>query len=326
MRTDGKDTLFAAVTDRQNSLTAVRDAASGLMERYAYKPWGMRRDADDWTKNVRCDDEVKTRFDRGYCMHQHLPHYGLIDMFGRMYDPYLCQFVSADPYVQAPESWLCHNRFAFCMQNPVMYTDPDGRIACFIPILFGVVAGVINVAVKCHNGQVNNFWQGLGAFGVGFTAGAVSTLVFAGASAAIGSMGFMNAFACGFVSEFAMNTVQSIGNSAMFGDRVMSAPDMLKSCTVSGLTAGAIGGVMAARSGLNFWTGKASTLTATPKTPETAVREAVEEKVVGKDAIGAEKFEGNGIFVTDKFLIDQTFLSEIIQQIDEEMINIGVRI
>ena len=43
VRTDGKDTLFAAVTDRQNSLTAVRDAASGLMGRYAYKPWGMRR-------------------------------------------------------------------------------------------------------------------------------------------------------------------------------------------------------------------------------------------------------------------------------------------
>ena len=80
VRTDGADTLFAAVTDRQNSLTAVMDAATGQVERYAYKPWGMRRDAEDWTKNVLSDHP--SRFSRGYCMHEHLSEFGIIDMGG----------------------------------------------------------------------------------------------------------------------------------------------------------------------------------------------------------------------------------------------------
>ena len=74
------DTLFAAVTDRQNSLTAVMDVAAGRAERYAYKPWGMRRDAEDWTKNVLSDHP--SRFSRGYCMHEHLSEFGIIDMGG----------------------------------------------------------------------------------------------------------------------------------------------------------------------------------------------------------------------------------------------------
>ena len=37
VRTDGKDTLFATVTDRQNSLTAVMDVATGLTPLSWYK-------------------------------------------------------------------------------------------------------------------------------------------------------------------------------------------------------------------------------------------------------------------------------------------------
>ena len=37
VKTAGKDTLFAAVTDRQNSLTAVMDVATGLTPLSWYK-------------------------------------------------------------------------------------------------------------------------------------------------------------------------------------------------------------------------------------------------------------------------------------------------
>lgn len=43
VRTGGKDTLFTVVNDRQNSLTAVMDVATGKVEKFAYEPWGMRR-------------------------------------------------------------------------------------------------------------------------------------------------------------------------------------------------------------------------------------------------------------------------------------------
>ena len=69
VKTDGKDTLFAAVTDRQNSLTAVMDVATGKIEKFSYKPWGMRRNPANWSENVVTD--YPTRFSRGYCMHEH---------------------------------------------------------------------------------------------------------------------------------------------------------------------------------------------------------------------------------------------------------------
>ena len=125
VKTAGKDTLFAAVTDRQNSLTAVMDVATGKIEKFSYKPWGMRRNPANWSENVVTD--YPARFSRGYCMHEHMPQLGLINMGGRIFDERTNQFLSADPYRQAPESWLNCNRFGYCMGNPVMYTDPDGE-------------------------------------------------------------------------------------------------------------------------------------------------------------------------------------------------------
>ena len=33
-------------------------------------------------------DNINTTFDRGFCMHEHYRDFGLINMNGRMYDPY----------------------------------------------------------------------------------------------------------------------------------------------------------------------------------------------------------------------------------------------
>ena len=37
---------------------------------------------------------------RGYCGHEMLPEYGLIDMRSRVYDPAVGRFLSCDNYVQ----------------------------------------------------------------------------------------------------------------------------------------------------------------------------------------------------------------------------------
>ena len=185
VRTDGKDTLFAAVTDRQNSLTAVMDVATKKVERCAYEPWGIR--SKDALRQTGGTTYKTARFLRGYCMHEHLPELGVIDMGGRMYDERTYQFLSPDPYLQNPALWLNHNRYAYCMQNPVMYTDPDGE---WVHILVGaVMGGAINLAMNWDNTQ--GFWQGFTSFVIGAGAGAsvaatfgASLGVFLGVSAA----------------------------------------------------------------------------------------------------------------------------------------------
>ncbi len=63
---------------------------------------------------------------RGFTGHEHIDEVGLIHMNGRVYDPQLGRFLSADPHVQAPYSSQSYNRYAYAMNNPLKYTDPSG--------------------------------------------------------------------------------------------------------------------------------------------------------------------------------------------------------
>ena len=212
VRTDGKDTLFAAVTDRQNSLTAVMDVATGKVEKFSYKPWGMRRNPANWSENVVTDQPA--RFARGYCMHEHLPQLGLINMGGRIFNERTNQFLSPDPYRQAPESWLNCNRFGYCMGNPVMYTDPDGE---WVHILVGlIVGGAINLAANWDNCQ--GFWQHFTAFAVGAGSGALVAATGGAAGASFGMLVGVSSGSCALTMATNNVIAQTGENFAGFGN------------------------------------------------------------------------------------------------------------
>lgn len=63
---------------------------------------------------------------RGYTGHEHLDGFGLINMNGWMYDPVIGRVLSPDAYVQAPGCTQSYNRYSYCMNNPLRYTDPSG--------------------------------------------------------------------------------------------------------------------------------------------------------------------------------------------------------
>jgi len=47
-------------------------------------------------------------------------------MNGRLYDPTLGRFFSADPIVQAPYNLQSYNRYSYVLNNPLSLTDPSG--------------------------------------------------------------------------------------------------------------------------------------------------------------------------------------------------------
>ncbi|WP_289858210.1 RHS repeat-associated core domain-containing protein, partial [uncultured Muribaculum sp.] len=51
-----------------------------------------------------------------------------INMNGRLYDPLLARFFSPDNYVQQPTNSQNFNRYSYCLNNPLKYTDPSGEL------------------------------------------------------------------------------------------------------------------------------------------------------------------------------------------------------
>ena len=93
------------------------------MERYAFDPWGTRRNPDQWEQK---DTRTKWITNRGYTGHEHLDAFNIINMNGRVYDPATGMFFSPDPFIQSPGDWVNYNRYSYCMGNPMRYTDPSG--------------------------------------------------------------------------------------------------------------------------------------------------------------------------------------------------------
>ena len=62
-------------------------------------------------------------------------------MNGRIYDPLLGRFLSADLVVQAPFSLQSYNRYSYVMNNPLTLTDPTGFT--FSELVYGVAAGLV---------------------------------------------------------------------------------------------------------------------------------------------------------------------------------------
>jgi len=68
-----------------------------------------------------------------------------------LYEPVIGRFLSPDPYVQAPDFSQSYNRYAYCFNNPLIYTDPTGEI---FGTIFGLVADLFNnVFVRSPKGE-----------------------------------------------------------------------------------------------------------------------------------------------------------------------------
>ena len=54
---------------------------------------------------------------------------GLYYLQSRYYDPVSCRFVNADKYASTGQGQVGHNVFAYCNNNPILYSDISGRMA-----------------------------------------------------------------------------------------------------------------------------------------------------------------------------------------------------
>jgi RHS repeat-associated protein len=120
---NNQDSIFYIHKDYLGSYEVISNQNGTVKERYNFDPWGRRRNAADWSYN----NIAETHFlDRGFTGHEHLDQFNLINMNGRVYDPLMAMFLSPDNFVQSPDLTQNLNRYTYCLNNPLKYTDPSG--------------------------------------------------------------------------------------------------------------------------------------------------------------------------------------------------------
>lgn len=90
-----------------------------------------------------------------------------------MYDPILGQFLSPDPFVQLPDFSQNFNRYSYCLNNPLKYTDPSGEwigIDDLIIAAAGFISGYASYGISTGNWG----WKAIGAGGMGTASGLLS--------------------------------------------------------------------------------------------------------------------------------------------------------
>ena len=186
--------------DSLENIRVILDKSGNIMVEYNYDAWG-----NFVAEKVRAASigsvvvdlaELNAFTYRGYYYDKES---GLYYLINRYYDPVTGRFISPDDvgYLDF-ESFFGTNRYAYCLDNPVMYSDPTGHAPwwnwlisglqvlggialCFVPgaqgigvsLIVGGVLGLVSNAVSPAIGQAiggaSSIANGWGAFSTGLS-------------------------------------------------------------------------------------------------------------------------------------------------------------
>jgi len=260
-----KDDFYYLHRDYLGSILAITDSNAALIEQRQFGAWGKTHHF--------VNDQGSTTFDRssligrGYTGHEHFFEVALIHMNGRMYDAQLGRFLSPDNFVQDPYNTQNFNRYGYVWNNPLSFNDPGGE---WIHIAIGaVIGGLVNLGVKAYQGKINSWGDGFAAFGIGAVAGAVGAATggaafLAAGGGAAGAGGFIAGAAGGALGTAFASPIQSLGNTAYFGDPLMTGQQFLVGVAFGAITGGLINGGIAAGNGRSFLNGNIPRPTLSP--------------------------------------------------------------
>ena len=114
--------------DHLGSSDALVDGATGnLLVQESFGAFGQRR-GSNWSGVPSGGDynAIAQATRRGFTFQEELDNIALIHMNGRVYDPNVGRFLSADPYVPDSSNSQSYNRYSYVNNNPLTSVDPSG--------------------------------------------------------------------------------------------------------------------------------------------------------------------------------------------------------
>ena len=126
-KSSGVNTLSYLLRDALGSVDAITDSAGAVTVRESFGAFGQRR-GTAWSGAPSAGDlsTINGLTRRGYTGHEILDSTDLIHMNGRVYDPFIARFASADPFVDGALNTQGWNRYSYVKNNPLSAIDPSG--------------------------------------------------------------------------------------------------------------------------------------------------------------------------------------------------------
>ncbi|TAF77731.1 MAG: hypothetical protein EAZ53_01880 [Bacteroidetes bacterium] len=189
--------LYYTFTDYLGSLELATTETGTEVLRQSFDAWGNHRNPANWALTQAAPANSRAFGNRGYTGHEHLYAFQLINMNGRLYDPVLHRMLIPDPVVADATNAQSYNSYAYALNNPLKYTDPDGNEVVTVTVLtaiaIGAAIGAGTAAVSyvvahgiANDWQFNNFsW---GEFGKSVLFGAAIGAASAGVGQAFGGV------------------------------------------------------------------------------------------------------------------------------------------
>ena len=84
------------------------------------------RNPENWQVYAQGSQPAMSYGGRGYTGHEQLNGFGIINMNARLYNPLLARFLAPDLLVGSGMT-NDFNRYVYCRNNPLMFTDPSGE-------------------------------------------------------------------------------------------------------------------------------------------------------------------------------------------------------
>ncbi|MBM2814861.1 MAG: wapA 3 [Ignavibacteria bacterium] len=250
--TGAADILYYVHTDRQGSIVGLTKLNSNnqpeRVARYSYDAWGRIRNATTWQYETVA--AYLTIIPRGYTGHEHLEMFAIINMNGRLYDPAVGRFFSPDNFVQFPGFSQSFNRYSYCVNNPLKYTDPSGETWGWDDIIAFAIGFIIDYA---SYGIKTGDW-GWNAVQQGIIGGVKGWLTYY----CVDIAGIWNGIGLGITVQVALGGIQngikywSEGKGFANGlAKYNYFPDIIS----GGINGGITGYNIAKKAGLNYWWG-----------------------------------------------------------------------
>lgn len=120
MIVNGTEYYFAK--NLQGDVQRIYTANGTLVGEYHYDAWGNHTIVTDI-------DGIASLNPFRYRSYYYDSETGLYYLNSRYYDPETGRFISADGYVSTGQGMSGYNMFAYCLDNPVKYEDPNGDVA-----------------------------------------------------------------------------------------------------------------------------------------------------------------------------------------------------